>query len=117
MIRRSGWSPTDRTAEPSERQLAGPQIGTISTQHKVAPATDYSPLSATINSANVRTSAYVLAAMARARAATKTIFAIALSLGEPLSQICCKRRFIAVTGITIRRVGEGHAGLGEINGP
>jgi hypothetical protein len=43
--------------------------------------------------------------MARARAATKTIFAIALSLDEPSSSVCRKARLIAVTGITIRRAG------------
>jgi hypothetical protein len=80
------------------------------------PATDYSPLSATVNSANVRTSANVLAVMARARAATKTIFAIALSLSKPSSPVCRKARLIAVTGITICRVIPSVGGLPQREG-
>jgi hypothetical protein len=83
-------------------------VGTISLNTTSHQRRDYSPLSATVNSANVRTSANVLAAMATARAATKMIFAIALSLGKPCSTFCRTARFIAVTGITICRANEGY---------
>jgi hypothetical protein len=55
--------------------------------------------------------------MARARAAKKTTFAIALSLVEFGGSNFIEGRFIAVTDITICRVGEGFANHTSINHP